>query len=49
MIAIPYYDNVADCRFIPDAVFGGYCGTITAQFGNPAWGHGWKIVEVYEL
>lgn len=49
MIAIQYYDQVAECRFLPDAIRGGYVGTVTREFGNPAFRHGWKIVEVYEL
>lgn len=47
MIAIQYADF--NNNFFADSIFGGYIGTITRESGNPAFRHGWKIVEVYEL
>ena len=47
MIELPYYDYGR--RFLLNMIKGGYVGTVTQEFGNTAFRHGWKIVEVFEL
>ena len=38
-----------NARLAPNGGWGGYVGTVTQEFGNTAFRHGWKIVEVFEL
>ena len=47
MIKLAYYDYGR--RFLENMIRGGYVGTVTPEFRDLAFRHGWKIVEVYEL